>query len=139
MSDAKAFLDTNLIVYLYSESDVSKKKRSLETISQYERFVSTQVLNEFCSVCIRKLKLPLPAVRNAIKEICDTCNLVIVDEDAISRALTLHEKYGYSYYDCLIIASALDSSCSYLLSEDMSDGQIIEGCLTIRNILSSHS
>ena len=62
---------------------------------------------------------------------------MIVDENTISRALVLHEKLGYSYYDCLIIASALDSNCRYLFSEDMADGQIIEGSLTIKNVLSS--
>jgi predicted nucleic acid-binding protein len=134
MSDVKAFVDTNLLVYLYSDTDVSKKEHIIQTIDVYERFVSTQVLNEFCNVCIRKLKLPLSAVQNAVEEICNACNLVIIDDSTVRKALELHERYGYSYYDSLIIASALECGCSILLSEDMADGQIIDENLAIKNI-----
>ena len=137
MSDVKAFLDTNLLVYLYSDSDVSKRQLVVQTINKYERFVSTQVLNEFCNVCIRKLKLPVSDIHNAIQEICNTCNLVYIDDKTVIKALGNHERYGFSYYDSLIIASALESDCSYLLSEDMADGQIIENQLTIANIFSN--
>ncbi|MCL2426112.1 MAG: PIN domain-containing protein [Oscillospiraceae bacterium] len=135
MSGGKAFIDTNIFVYLYSDTDISKRLSVMQEIDKYERFISTQVLNEFSNVCIRKLKLPLADVRNAITEICNTCNLVIIDDNTVMDALQHHEKYGYSYYDSLIIATALESGCEYLLSEDMSDGQIIEDALTIKNIV----
>ena len=134
MSDIKAFLDTNLFVYLYSDMDASKRSRVIHVVNQYERFVNTQVLNEFCSVCIRKLKLPIVSVRNAVREIKDTCNLIVVDDETVTTALDCHEKYGYAYYDSLMLASALESGCQYLLSEDMADGQEIEGSLTIKSI-----
>lgn len=134
MSDVKAFLDTNLFIYLYSDSDIAKKEQVIGAINQYERFVSTQVLNEFCNVCIRKLKLPTSSVHNAVKEIMNTCNLIVVDNETVSAALRLHEKYSYSYYDSLMLASALECGCQYILSEDMSDRQLIEGSLTVMNI-----
>jgi len=139
MSDSKAFLDTNLFVYLYSDTDAPKKAQVLQTINKYERFVSTQVLNEFCNVCIRKLKLPVASVLNAIVEIMDTCNQIIVDDETVISALGYHEKYGYSYYDSLMLASALESGCRYFLSEDMADGQVIEGVLTIKNIFNGEA
>ena len=135
MSEAKAFVDTNYIVYLYSDTDVSKKSDILLELDKYERYISAQVMNEFCSVCIRKLKCSLPDVRNAVSEIRNSFNLVMIDDQTVMEALRVHEKYGYSYYDSLIIATALESDCQYLLSEDMSDGQVIENRLTIRNIL----
>jgi len=134
MSDVKAFLDTNLFVYLYSGTDANKKAYVTQVINKYERFVSTQVLNEFCNVCIRKLNMPIPVVKKAIMEICEICNLVVVDDATVLAALDNHEKYGYSFYDCLIIASAMESGCKYLLSEDMANGQIIDDSLTIKNI-----
>jgi len=134
MSDVKAFLDTNLFVYLYSDSDITKKESVIKAINQYERFISTQIINEFCNVCIRKLSMPIIAVRKAVAEICENCNLVMVDDTTASAALNIYEKYGYSFYDCLIIVSALESRCRFLLSEDMADGQTIEGVLTIKNI-----
>ena len=91
-------------------------------------------LNEFCNVCIRKLKLPVLFVKNAVEEICETCELLAVDDITIVKALDIHEKYGYAYYDSLIIASALEHDCQYLLTEDMADGQLIDGRLTIKNI-----
>ena len=69
MNEDKAFLDTNLFIYLYSDTDVSKRERVVLTINQYSRYISTQVLNEFCNVCIRKLRLPIDAVLEAITEI----------------------------------------------------------------------
>jgi predicted nucleic acid-binding protein len=78
--------------------------------------------------------MPISAVRDSITEIKNICDLIIVDDDTIVSALGCHEKYGYSFYDSLMMASALESGCAYLLSEDMADGQIIEGNLTIKNI-----
>jgi predicted nucleic acid-binding protein len=48
------------------------------------------------------------------------------------RALGVQARYGYSFYDSLIVAAALDAGCNRLYSEDMQDGQRIEG-LTIEN------
>jgi predicted nucleic acid-binding protein len=139
MSAAKAFVDTNIFVYLYSDTEVTKQQQVWRGINKFDRVISTQVLNEFCNVCIRKIKLPLSEVKQAVVEICDTCNLDIVDDVTVIKALELHEKYGYSYYDCLMIASALEAGCQYLLSEDMTDGQIIEGNLTIKNIFANEN
>jgi predicted nucleic acid-binding protein len=133
MSDGKAFLDTNLFVYLYSPTDHVKRSCVIKVLNQYDCFVSTQVLNEFCNVCLRKLKLPIADIEKAVHEILDACGLVLVDEETVSSALRHHKAYGYSYYDCLMLASALESSCERLFSEDMADGQQIENTLLIKN------
>jgi predicted nucleic acid-binding protein len=136
MNADRAFLDTNLFVYLYSETDPVKRERVLAAINTFDRVVSTQVLNEFCGVALRKLRHPVQAVKNALGEICETCRLAAIDETIIMKALDVHGRYGYSYYDSLIIASALEQKCRYLLSEDMNDGQVIERHLIIKNIFS---
>ncbi len=51
----------------------------------------------------------------------------------ISDAVRLADRYGYSFYDSLIVAAALESGCSILYSEDMQSGQLIDGTLTIRS------
>ena len=134
MSADRAFLDTNIFVYLYSGTESYKCVRISSVINTYHRAISTQVLNEFCNVCIRKMKLPVLFVKNAVEEICETCELLAVDHATIIKALDVQEKYGYAYYDSLMIASALESGCSHLLTEDMADGQVIDGHLTISNI-----
>lgn len=134
MNANRAFLDTNLFVYLYSETDTTKRKQVFVAINTFDRVVSTQVLNEFCNVALRKLRHSVLAVKNAVREICETCYLATINETIIMNALNVHEKYGYSYYDSLIITSALEQKCRYLLSEDMNDEQVIDGHLTIKNI-----
>ena len=134
MSAERAFLDTNILIYLYSDTDISKREKAARTIGMYERFVSTQVLSEFSNVCIRKLKLPATSAKKAVLEIIDICNVVLIDDHTVTSALEYHDKYKYSFYDSLIITSALESGCQYLFSEDMSDGQLIDGRLAVRNI-----
>jgi predicted nucleic acid-binding protein len=70
----------------------------------------------------------------AIDEITEQCNILTLRTEDIKQALNIHKNFGYNYYDCLMIVSALDSNCDYLLTEDLADGQIIENKLTIVNI-----
>jgi predicted nucleic acid-binding protein len=134
MSVAKAFLDTNILVYLYSDTDESKRSRAYSLFAQYDCRISTQVLNEFSNICIRKWKASKEDILSSIDKICSYCGTAYIYEQTIKHALKINERYGYSYYDSLIIASALELDCKYLFSEDMSDGQVIEGQVTIRNI-----
>ena len=54
-------------------------------------------------------------------------------EDTLLRACQIAGRYGFSLYDSLIIAAALESNCKVLYSEDLQNGQVIEGALTIKN------
>jgi len=54
--------------------------------------------------------------------------------EAVQKALDLKEVYNYSYYDSLILATALLSDCNYIFSEDLHDGQIIDNKIEIVNI-----
>jgi predicted nucleic acid-binding protein len=133
MRDEIVFMDTNLIVYLYSKNDTEKQKQVINLLSNYDCFVSTQVLNEFCNVAIKKQGKQILEIDKNIDEILDTCNLLAVRHSTIKKSLVLNGRYGYSYYDCLIIASALEADCKYLFTEDMQDGQIVENTLKIVN------
>lgn len=134
MNGDKAFVDTNVIVYLYSQADEQKRNRAYSVLKQYDCHISTQVLSEFSNICTKKWKLTKDRIKSFIIQICSYIDLVYIYEGTIEKALNIHEKYQYSYYDSLIIASALEHECQYLLSEDMADGQVIEGKLIIQNI-----
>ena len=138
MNDVRAFVDTNIIAYLYSHSQADEQKRNhaYSVLKQYDCQISTQVLNEFSNVCIKKWKLTREKIHNLIGQICLYFDVGYIYEDTIRKALKIHGRYGYAYYDSLMIASALEQNCQYLLTEDMSDGQVIEGRLTIKNIFS---
>ena len=129
----RIFLDTNVFVYLYSEDEPKKQTVALKIIEDVNCVTSTQVLNEFCSVCLRKLAMPIKTVLQAIGEIVENSELCYIDMQTIQKALALKDKYGYTYYDCLVLASAILYNCTVLYSEDMQHNQIIEGRMKIIN------
>lgn len=127
----KAFFDSNIILYLIS-GDVDKAARS-EALVAEGGVISVQVLNEFTSVALRKYKLPWSRIRGALDPVRYACAVESVSVETHERATVLAERYEYSFYDALILAAALIAGCSVLYSEDMQDGQVIDGQLTIRN------
>jgi len=131
MSD-KAFFDTNVFVYAIIQDD-PRSDHAEELIAQGGT-VSVQVLSEFAAVARRKTKMPWVEIRRALDGIKALCpDPLPITLDTHGEALTIAERYGYRIYDALIVASALEARCTILYSEDMQDGQVIEGQLTIRN------
>ncbi len=130
----KAFLDTNIFVYMQSSREPVKKEVSFQALDAFECVANTQVLNELCNVLLKKFAMSINDIEQVIDAVDDTCEMDVVTSETVKTALQLKNRYGYSYYDCLIIASALECECDYIFSEDMSDGQIIEGGLEIVNI-----
>ena len=129
----KHFLDTNIVVYLYSADEPEKRAAALKLIEQNSPIVSTQVLSELANTLSRKFRLSFDVVAQAVTEIQDSCTVLPVMPETISQALSLANKYQYSYYDSLILASALLAGCDMLFTEDMQHGQVIENSLTICN------
>ena len=127
------FLDTNILVYLYSTSEAKKRNISISILKDCNCITSTQALNEFSNVFIKKYKMPNDSVKTSITNISKSCIVQHVEETTIYKALDLNKRYGYSYYDCLMLASALKNNCDILFSEDMGDGQVIESKLKITN------
>jgi predicted nucleic acid-binding protein len=132
--NGRVFIDTNVFIYLYSEDEMEKQIIAQRAVNKYKCVISTQVLNEFSSLCIRKLYKKPEDIELAIDEMVKQCDVLTLEKEDIKQALNIHKKFGYNYYDCLMIVSALNSNCGYLLTEDMADGQIIENRLTIVNI-----
>jgi len=131
----KVFIDTNLLVYFVDKTE-EKQKRVSEKLSQYENcFISVQVLNEFINTCFKKKLLSKTEIELAIKDFIETFDVALIDVETITEALNIKEKYGFSYYDSLIISSALQIGCNILFTEDMHHGQIIENRLFIINPL----
>jgi predicted nucleic acid-binding protein len=132
--NAKIFFDTNLLVYLYSEDESEKQACVLSHIKEYENnLVSTQVLNELSNTLHKKFKLDYGDIARVIVEIRANFEITTVQVQTIEYALKIAETYRYSYYDSVIIAAALEASCTLLYSEDMQHGQLIENQLTIFN------
>ena len=130
----KVFHDTNILVYLYSVDDDEKRRVALSILDKHICFTSIQVLNEASNVWFKRLgwtgEQIYPYLDN-IEHVCDA--IVNVNRDTINLALILKDRYRYSYFDCLVLASALESECSIIYTEDLSNGQVINDRLVIVN------
>lgn len=130
----KTFLDTNILIYLYSESEEDKRETLCRILDGRERVTSLQALNEASNVWFKKYRWGGEKIRKHLDNIELICNEVtVVGRSTINTALALKDSYGYSYYDCLMLASALESGCNTILTEDMSNGQTINDSLKITN------
>ena len=131
MSAETPFIDTNVLLYLLSAD--SGKADVAEELLRKGGIISVQVLSEFTSVCSRKLKMSYGEIR----EILTTINLVLDVRDLTptihESALDIAERYGYSFYDSMILAAAISAGCSLVYTEDLHSGQQIEDHLLIVN------
>ncbi len=126
----KAFFDTNVLLYAFRKDDA--RGPLAETLAAGGA-VSVQVLNEFVAVARGKLDKGWEEVRRALDVLRVFCpEPVPITVETHERAVHIAERYGYSIFDSLIIAAALQVGASTLYSLDMRDGQMIDG-LTIRN------
>jgi predicted nucleic acid-binding protein len=124
-------LDTGVLLYLLS-AEAEKADRA-EKLLEGSGIISVQVLNEFTAVAIRKLGLSFAEVREvlgAIRTLCDTHPLTVEHHD---KAMEIAERYGFSFYDSVIVASALLAGCKILSCEDLQHRQILDKQLTVIN------
>ena len=131
MKTDRPFFDTNVLLYLLSED--SHKADRAEAIIAMGGVISVQVLNEFSSVASRKLRMTYAEIRDALRTVRAICQTQAVTIDTHELGLDIAERFGFSLYDSMIVSAALLSGCTILYSEDMQNGQIIEGQLTITN------
>jgi len=131
----KVFLDTNILIYSYSEDEIKKQTIANNILEDhFENIViSKQVINELINVLFKKFKLSSNDIENVILELDTFIPIVDFDITTQIKALRLKEKYKFQYYDALIVATALESGCTILLSEDMQHHQVIDNVLTIVN------
>ena len=129
----KAFIDTNVLVYFISSDDTKKTAAREVLLASPETVVSSQVISEFISTCLQKKLLGLDEVTEASTGFMRALQLAPVNASTIHSALKIIQKYKYSYWDSLIIASALENDCTVLYTEDMQHGQVISNRLRIMN------
>jgi predicted nucleic acid-binding protein len=127
----KRFIDTNVVIYALGQK--SPKKSKALALIKTNPVISTQVLSEMAHTMSRKFHLPYTRISLVVDILSTRCEVALIDKGTLRRAIELCLKYSYSYYDSLILASAIESQCSVLYSEDMHQCQVIDGTLTIVN------
>jgi predicted nucleic acid-binding protein len=131
MPGVEPFFDTNILVYAFS----AKERRQPVALGLLLAggTVGVQTLNEFVNVAGRKMKAPWPDTIGWLDTIIELClPPVSMTLDVHRRGIRISHKYGYHIYDSMMLAAALEASCTVFYSEDMQDGQTIDG-MTIRN------
>lgn len=134
MSD-KVFLDTNVVIYSYSEDEPEKQEIANDILEQYNNqiIISNQVINELSNTLFRKFKLNADEVREAVLELNDNFPIVNFNLETQLKGIELKGKYKLQFYDSMILATALENGCNIVYSEDMQHNQVIENRLTIIN------
>jgi predicted nucleic acid-binding protein len=124
MSALDAFFDTNVLLYLLSEEAV--KADRVEELLSTGGTLSVQVLNEFAAVATRKLAMRVAEIKEILATVRAVCTIKPLDVETHELGLELAERYRYSIYDSMILASALRAGCSTVFSEDFQHGQKID-------------
>ena len=126
----RSLLDTNILVYADATDEPAKQRRALALITALRAdasaVLSTQVLQEFVNVALRKLRLPQALVRERIA-FYRRFEMVPASVDVIVGALDLHVLHSLPFYDALIVQAAVVSGCQRVLSEDMQHGAVYGG------------
>jgi len=137
MQGPRTFVDTNILIYAYDSTAGEKHQKASRIVSDLWDsglgVLSTQVLQEFFVNVTAKIPKPMD-VRTAKGIVSDllTWDMMVINGPSILKGVDIHLKYKYAFWDALIIEAAIRSGSQVLLSEDLSDGQMIEGA-TITN------
>ena len=125
-----SFIDTNILVYAEASDEAVKQSAALALLRRLKLnasgVISTQVLQEYANVALRKMHLDANHVRKQISA-HEQFEVVQVTPAIIRGALDVHQTRSVSFYDALIVQAASVAGCDILYSEDLNTGEIING------------
>jgi predicted nucleic acid-binding protein len=136
----KAFIDTNIFVYAFLDTENStchaKHLKAVDFLKIFhsgtEVIISTQVLSEYYNVLLKN-KINDAEIQESAQQLVSAIDVVSLSKKTVFDSFAIRNRYHYSHWDSLIIASALEHDCTVLYSEDMQHDQRIEEQLRIIN------
>jgi predicted nucleic acid-binding protein len=128
---SKIFIDSNIILYLMDE-DEQKRSVAQQLLLSNPR-ISAQVLTEVGNVCKRRFKYTKEQILNLWRDLISDCILVPTYAVTFKTAIEISKTYNFQLFDSIIVASALNSGCDILYSEDMQHQMVVNQVLTIIN------
>ena len=129
-----SFIDTNIWLYAFIPSqDAHKAMLAKAIIGRGDIIISLQVINEVCVNLIKKAQFDEARIRQLINSFYSRYTVVSTDRIALLKASEFRGTLTLSFWDSLIISSAVLGGAEVLYTEDMSNGMVIENRLTIRN------
>ncbi|MEP7039591.1 MAG: PIN domain-containing protein [Acidobacteriota bacterium] len=135
MTEMKSFADTNVWFYALTEQNLILKEKAENLINENRKVIclSTQVINELCVNLIKKASFNELGIKQLIARLYFDYEVVEQTEKILLSASDLRARYPISFWDGLIVASALAANAEILHSEDMQDGLLIKNKLKIIN------
>jgi|SRR5688572_30131822 predicted nucleic acid-binding protein len=130
-SPETVFIDANVLLYLASADE--RKITKVEVILAQGGTISVQILNEIANVARRKMRMEWAETIAFVERFRLLLTVAPLTEQIHEDGLRLAERYRLSVYDGMVVAAALQTGCSVLMSEDMHHGLKVEGRLEIRN------
>ncbi|MUG96139.1 PIN domain-containing protein [Scytonema sp. UIC 10036] len=119
-------MDTNVWFYALttaSDDEDSRKSEVAKSLLKLPNIVmSTQVINEVCTNLLKKARLSEQEISNLITSFYRKYRVVNFYCETLLEASNLRTQYYFSFWDSLLVASALDAGANILYSEDMQDG-----------------
>ncbi|MDF5729184.1 MAG: PIN domain-containing protein [Rhizonema sp. PD38] len=133
-----SFIDSNIWLYRFiinpRDTNAIPKQQIATTVTNSQNIlISTQVVNEVCSNLIRKAGFNNAQIKILVEELALYCEILPVSIETLKSAVKLRDQYSLSFWDSLIVASAVLGGASILYLEDMQDGLIVENTLQIVN------
>ena len=134
----RSLLDTNVLIYADAADEPAKQRQAVSLISELRRtgdaVLSTQVLQEYVNVALRKLRLPPALIRERLA-FYRRFDLVVTSPELIAAALDLHVLRSISFYDALVVQAAVAGGCQRVLSENLQHGATLGGVRIVNPFL----
>jgi predicted nucleic acid-binding protein len=128
------FLDSNIWIYALADNqELGKHDVACKLVDSEGVVVSTQVINEVCVNLIKKSAFSETQIQALIRSFYDGCDVIELNQIILTSASNLRSNYALSFWDSLIVASALQAGTSILYSEDMQAGLVISNQLEVVN------
>ena len=138
------FVDTNVLVYARDAGQAEKQRQAIAWMTAVwgsrQGRLSFQVLDEYYVTVTRKLKpgLPHDEARQDVRDLL-SWRPIAIDEQVVAGAWMVEDRYGFSFWDALVVAAAQVTGCDVLLTEDLSHGQRLDGLAVVNPFLTEPS
>ena len=129
----KIFLDSNILIYCYTNSDSKKQHIARELAAKSNTCISSQVLNETTNVLNKKYGISWASLENLITDFENNFHIHPLTANEVRKSCRIADRYKFSFYDSMIISAAIECNCSVLYSEDLHNSQMIGKNLKIVN------
>lgn len=126
-SEIRCFVDSNVWLYAFIEGgDANKSFQARSLVQANDITVSTQVINEVCVNLVKKASFAEADVRRLVASFYRRYTVVSLGQATLTKASKIRGRHSFSFWDSLIVASAILAGVDVLYSEDMQDGFEIE-------------